>query len=99
MTVWPQFSCMRCAITRPSTSTEPPGGYGTMIRTGFSGYLSAGDCACADVPSVQAAASAVTRASLTSWRMLAPARVVDLGEEQVLPRLRRFLQGADAVHE
>ena len=38
-TVCPQLSCMRCASSRPSVSTEPPGANGTMIRIGLSGIL------------------------------------------------------------
>jgi hypothetical protein len=70
-TVWPQFSCMRCAISRPSTSTEPPGGNGTMILIARSGYLSAADCACAGAAARHASAAAhakPTRLRIVSFR-------------------------------
>ena len=45
MTGWPQFSVIFCPITRARMSVDPPGANGTMILIGFSGYLSAADCA------------------------------------------------------
>src|SRR5450631_1023729 len=44
-TVCPQASVSFCPTTRATLSTEPPGAKGTIILIGFSGYLSAGDCA------------------------------------------------------
>src|SRR3974390_3215683 len=41
----PQASVNFCPMMRATRSTEPPGANGTMILIGFSGYLSAGDCA------------------------------------------------------
>src|SRR5689334_23531266 len=84
----PQPSFMRCASSRPSVSTDPPGANGTTMRIGLSGYLSA-DCACAVAGASRlAAASAEIRNLRTA---LAPVQIVDFGKEQVLPRLRRFL--------
>jgi hypothetical protein len=39
--VCPVCSCSLAAILRVTTSTEPPGGYGTMILTGFVGQACA----------------------------------------------------------
>src|SRR5262245_41473290 len=39
--VWPSASVRRWAITRATTSLEPPGGHATTIRTGLTGYACA----------------------------------------------------------
>ena len=56
----PNAPDMRCASSRPSVSTEPPGANGTMMRIGLSGYLSAD---CAKRGRSRAAAQAPQRAS------------------------------------
>src|SRR5438094_10562717 len=40
-TGWPHFSLIFWAITRPRMSVVPPGAQGTIMRTGFAGYVCA----------------------------------------------------------
>src|SRR5262245_23351761 len=62
MTGWRQLSVSFCPIMRARMSVDPPGANGTMILIGFSGYLSAGDCAAAPLAARTAAATAAARA-------------------------------------
>ncbi len=38
ITGWPSGSCMPCARPRAKMSAGPPGGKGTIMRTGLEGY-------------------------------------------------------------
>src|SRR5262245_2894718 len=64
ITGWRQLSVIFCPIMRARLSADPPGANGTMILIGFSGYLSAGDCAAAP-PGPRTAAAAATAAART----------------------------------
>src|SRR5262245_39009120 len=64
ITGWRQLSVIFCPIMRARMSADPPGANGTMILIGFSGYLSAGDCAAAP-PGPRTAGAAATAAART----------------------------------
>src|SRR5262245_36417585 len=49
-TVWPITSLMRCPSTLVTTSTMPPGGTGTTMRTVFTGKSLVGVCPPATPP-------------------------------------------------
>src|SRR5262245_56749910 len=111
-TCWPQFSVIFCPMTRARMSVEPPGANGTMILIGFSGYLSAADCAAAlSEMNTHAARTALPNSALiarfTSLSLMArrrpallfPVRSAGFALEAVgsVPRPARFSSGLAAA--
>src|SRR5581483_3274562 len=66
MNCWPKASVRSWAIIRATTSFVPPGGNGTMTRTGFDGY---GACAAAK-PKCQARQTPRTKRARTERRLM-----------------------------
>src|SRR5690554_4763936 len=62
---WPSVSVNRLAITRATTSLEPPGGQVTTMRTGFTGYACAGTVVGIEVST--AASTTAAGIALTAW--------------------------------
>src|SRR5687767_4168726 len=75
-TDWPSASARRLCTMRAMTSVPPPGGYGTMKRTGFAGQSSARAARAAHMPS--------TRIRSFFILNLARCQVFGLGRERFL---------------
>ena len=74
MTGWPQVSRNRWMISRPSTSSGPPGAVGTTILTVLFGKPSAWFCAAAlplQTVAAQSAAAMMKRCSIAALPLLA----------------------------
>ena len=94
MTCWPQSSESFCPSTRPIRSDDPPGGYVTISRTGFDGYV------CAAAPAAhRTAAIARTAHSAFLTGMDLPPVVVLLrrGGRAIVNRARRRALGRTRI--
>src|SRR5262245_21567052 len=81
--VWPSASVRRWAMTRATTSLEPPGGHATTMRTGLTGY------ACATTTEDSTRPATATRSATTGISF-----ILSSFYETPSPWVRRFLSFA-----
>src|SRR5258706_15467727 len=92
-TCTPHTSVRRCAARRPRMSVGPPGGNGTMKRTGFDGYC----CATVGIVTTLVAPNTTNKLSLEVVFIQPPRLLVSAlrnwleADERAVTRWRRIL--------
>src|SRR5690349_19393355 len=91
--VWPVCSCSLAAILRVTTSTAPPGGYGTTILTGLAGQA----CAWGTVVHASVAAASAKLTKRVFKVCLLRMALIDSGQRcSTVQHAERVLRGSHA---